>query len=164
MYLGDNKHRDGIESFASEFTRSGNTAQVQLVKIPNPKDFGVAEFDENGSLKRLVEKPLDPPSDWALAGIYFFNHKIIEAVHAIKPSKRGELEITDAIQWLLDQGFPVGHQMMEGWWKDTGQPADLLEANVLVLQDLRGSFDQSAIIDSESQLIGEVQVGSGVQI
>jgi len=164
MYLGDNMHRGGIESFASGFLSSGKTAQIQLVKIPNPRDFGVAEFNEDGSLKRLVEKPTEPPSDWALTGIYFFQSAIIKAAHAIKPSRRGELEITDAIQWLLDNGFSVGHQKLEGWWKDTGQPADLLEANILVLQDLEGSVDPSASIDSESQLIGEIQVGSGVQI
>jgi len=164
MYLGDNMIQGGIIPFAEQFLSSGSTAQVQLVNIPNPIGFGVAEFREDGQLKRLVEKPAKPPSEWALTGIYFFDHKIIEAAHSIQPSWRNELEITDAIQWLLEQGFAVGHQKLEGWWKDTGQPADLLEANVLVLQDLAGDVDPSASIDADSQLIGEVQVGADVKI
>ena len=164
MYLGDNMLNGGIDGFASAFSNNGANAQVQLFYVRDPRELGVAEFSENGELKRLVEKPKDPPSNWALTGIYFFDQTIIEAAHAITPSWRNELEITDAIQWLMDNGFKVGHQKLDGWWKDTGQPSDLLEANVLVLQDLIGGFDNSATIDDESQIIGHVKVESGVQI
>lgn len=164
MYLGDNMLKEGIQSFASEFVASGSTAQVHLVKSPNPREFGVAEFYEDGRLKRLVEKPVEPPSNWALTGIYFFDSTIIEAAHSIKPSWRNELEITDAIQWLLDKGFSVGYRKLRGWWKDTGRPEDLLEANVLVLQSLTGNVDPSASVDFESLIVGEVKIGPNVEI
>jgi glucose-1-phosphate thymidylyltransferase len=137
---------------------------VLLSQVSEPTEFGVAEFDGNGKLKRLVEKPAVPPSDWAMTGIYFFDETILEAVHAVKPSGRNELEITDAVQWLMDQGYNVGHRKHKGWWKDTGKPNDLLEANLLVLQGLRRDIDSSAVIDNKSQLMGEVKVGAEVVI
>lgn len=164
MYLGDNILKGGIAHFVSEFESGNANAQLLLSEVRDPSGFGVAEFDENGGLKRLVEKPTSPPSSWAMTGIYFFDHHIIEASRAISPSWRDELEITDAIQWLLDHGFTVDHKMLSGWWKDTGKPADLLEANVLVLQELQGSLDSSANIDGESQIIGEVHIGPNVEI
>ena len=164
MYLGDNLLEGGIKPFASNFTNGSSNAQVNLVKLPNLKDLGVAEFHEDGHLKRLVEKPEVPPSDWALTGIYFFDSSIIKAAHSIEPSSRNELEITDAIQWLLDNGFTVDHQKIHGWWKDTGQPDDLLEANTLVLSNLTGKIDPTATVDADSKLIGEVEVGPNVQI
>ena len=99
-----------------------------------------------------------------MVGIYFFGESIFDAVHAIEPSSRNELEITDAIRWLLDQGRSVKHHKLDGWWKDTGKPEDLLEANLLVLQDLVGNVDSSAVIDEESQLMGQVKVGANVEI
>jgi len=164
MYLGDNLLKGGISAFASEFSNGTQNASIILTEVTNPTEFGVAEFDRAGQLKRLVEKPSVPPSNWAMTGIYFFDQHIIEASHAIKPSGRNELEITDAIQWLLDQGYDVGYEKLSGWWKDAGTPEDLLESNLLILQDLEGGIDSSAVIDSESQLMGQVKVGAGVEI
>jgi len=164
MYLGDNLLKGGIGPFAAAFRERKPNALTVLREVRNPTEFGVAEFHADGRLKRLVEKPASPPSNWALTGIYFFDHHIIEAARAIQPSRRGELEITDAIQWLLDNGFKVDYEMLTDWWKDAGNPQDLLESNVLVLQDLKGSVHPSAKIDGESQIIGEVQVESDVVI
>jgi glucose-1-phosphate thymidylyltransferase len=164
MYLGDNLLEGGINPFASAFKNGTQNATIVLTEVDNPTEFGVAEFDQAGQLKRLVEKPSAPPSNWALTGIYFFDQHIIEAVHSIKPSGRNELEITDAIQWLMDQGYEVGHEKLTGWWKDAGTPEDLLESNLLILQDLESSIDDSAVIDAESQLMGQVKVGAGVEI
>lgn len=163
MYLGDNLIQGGIERFASSFGKSNANALTLLSKVPNPTGYGVAEFEGN-RLKRLVEKPEVPPSHWAMTGIYFFDQSIFEAVHAIRPSKRNELEITDAIQWMMDNGSNVDYEFLTGWWKDTGIPHDLLEANVLVLQDLKGEVDESAMIDSESSLMGEVRIGPDVEV
>ena len=164
MYLGDNLLKGGISPYASAFSNAKKNATIILTEVTNPTEFGVAEFDDSGSLKRLVEKPSLPPSNWALTGIYFFDQHIVEAAHAIKPSGRNELEITDAIQWLLDEGYDIGHEKLSGWWKDAGTPEDLLESNLLILQDLEGSVDSTAVIDEESQLMGQVKVGAGVEI
>ena len=164
MYLGDNLIKGGIVDFATVFQKNQPNALTLLREVQNPTEFGVAEFHEDGRLKRLVEKPASPPSKCAMTGIYFFDHHIFEAVGAIKPSHRGELEITDAIQWLLDHNFKVEYEKVPGWWKDAGKPEDILEANVLVLQGLAGGIDDSALIDEESQLIGEVKVGERAQI
>jgi len=164
MYLGDNLLKDGISGFASDFGQNGSNAMVLLTHVEDPREFGVAGFDRDGNLDKLVEKPSDPPSQWAMTGIYFFDDNILEAVHAIRPSGRNELEITDAIQWLMDQGYTVAHQKLSGWWKDAGRPEDLLEANLLVLQNLQGGVDDTAVVDSESSLMGQVQVGPGVEI
>ena len=164
MYLGDNLIQGGIKLHAKSFESGSDSAMVILTEVENPTELGVVEFDQTGRIKRLVEKPTHPPSNWALTGIYFFDHHIIKASHAIKPSGRNELEITDAIQWLLDQGYGVQHEKHGGWWKDTGTPYDLLESNLLILQDREGSINGSAVIDGESQLMGQVQVGAGVEI
>ena len=164
MYLGDNLLKGGIRPFLSSFQQNKPNALTLLCHVQDPGEFGVAEFDENGNLKRLVEKPSIPPSNWAVTGIYFFDHHIFEAARAIKPSLRNELEITDAIQWLLDQGYTVACEKLQGWWKDAGKPDDLLESNVLVLQDLVGETDSSAVIDEESRIIGEVKIGPEVEI
>jgi len=164
MYLGDNLIKGGIVDFATVFQKNQPNALTLLREVQNPTEFGVAEFHEDGRLKRLVEKPASPPSKCAMTGIYFFDHHIFEAVGAIKPSHRGELEITDAIQWLLDHGFKVDYEMLTDWWKDAGNPQDLLESNMLVLQDFKGSVHHSAKIDEESQIIGEVQIESDVVI
>lgn len=164
MYLGDNMLKGGIKPFAHAFRERQPNALTLLSEVKNPREFGVVEFDEDGRLKRLVEKPTHPPSNWAMTGIYFFDRHIFQAIREIKPSRRNELEITDAIQWLLDHGYKVDYIKLCGWWKDTGKPEDLLEANVLVLQDLTGGVDRTAMIDAESQIIGEVKVGPGVTI
>jgi len=132
MYLGDNVIADGITALVDDYRKLGCNAQILLAKVTNPSQFGVAEL-ENGRVVRLTEKPRQPKSDLALVGVYMFDEKIFEAAKAIKPSKRGELEITDAIQWLLDHKFTVHPHIVKGWWKDTGKIEDMLEANRTVL-------------------------------
>jgi glucose-1-phosphate thymidylyltransferase len=136
MYLGDNIIKGGITQHAEKFRKLDPDSLVLLTEVNDPQRFGVAEFDKYGGLKRLVEKPKVPPSNFALAGIYFFKPIIIEACKSIKPSGRDELEITDAIQWLIDKGYKVEASNIEGWWKDTGKAEDILEANRLILDGL----------------------------
>ncbi|MGA1629661.1 MAG: glucose-1-phosphate thymidylyltransferase [Ilumatobacteraceae bacterium] len=169
MYLGDNMLEQGLEGFVKEFeaARSAGgkhapTAQILLCHVDDPRQFGVAEVTEEGHVKRLVEKPKDPPSDLALVGVYLFDKTINEAVRAIKPSKRGELEITDAIQWLIEQGRTVRHEVLQGWWIDTGKKDPLLECNRLVLEVLEPRNDGS--VDANSQIEGRVVIMSGAKI
>jgi glucose-1-phosphate thymidylyltransferase len=164
MYLGDNMHKGELSPYADDFRGGSSNATVLLSQVSEPREFGVAQFDQEGFLQKLVEKPRNPPSDWVMTGMYFFDETILEAVHAIKPSKRNELEITDAVQWLIDHGYDVQHRKLDGWWKDTGKPDDLLEANLLVLQGLSGDIDGSAVIDGESQILGAVKIGAGTEI
>lgn len=149
MYLGDNILKDGIVDHAEKFEKLNPDSLILLTEVENPQQFGVAELDENGRVKKLVEKPRIPPSNYALVGIYFFKPVIIEACKSIKPSWRNELEITDAIQWLIDNGYKVEASIVKGWWKDTGKPEDILEANRLVLDDIqpenRGEVENSRI-------------------
>ena len=162
MYLGDNLLQHGITPLVEEYRSLDCNSEILLTKVPNPSQFGVAELDEEGRVVRLTEKPPEPKSDLALVGVYMFDEKIFEAARAIKPSKRGELEITDAIQWLLDNGYSVHPHIVKGWWKDTGKIEDMLEANRTVLdtfdQDLRGS------VSGESQIEGKVVIEEGAQI
>ena len=175
MYLGDNLLRQGIREFADAFEAdrraaladpTGATvvpsAQILLTRVPDPQRFGVAEIGPSGEVVRLVEKPDDPPSDLALVGVYLFDPHIHDAVAAIKPSDRGELEITDAIQWLIDEGHDVRHQVLDGWWKDTGKLEPLLEGNQLVLDALVGRRDGH--VDDKSTLRGEVVVEAGATV
>lgn len=164
LYLGDNLIQGGIAPYRAEFEAKKPASLLVLNQAKNPQELGVAEFDTQGRLVRVVEKPAHPPSNWAVTGIYFFTPVIFSAARAIKPSKRTELEITDAIQWLLDHGHSVEAARHAGWWKDTGKPEDILEANVLALGDMKGSVDPTAVIDGESQLLGEVTVGPGTTI
>jgi glucose-1-phosphate thymidylyltransferase len=142
MYLGDNMLEQGLAEFVAEFetdraqAAKAPAAQILLAKVPNPTAFGVAEIDGAGEVVRLVEKPEVPPSDLALVGVYLFDPTIHEAVASIAPSPRGELEITDAIQWLIDNGHRVRHEVLRGWWIDTGKKDPLLECNRLVLDTL----------------------------
>ncbi len=140
MYLGDNLLKNGIKSFVSEFEKSGADAQILLARVHNPSDFGVAEL-KDGRVIGLEEKPKKPKSDYALVGVYMFTDKIFEAVDNIIPSGRNELEITDAIQYLIDKGFVVNSHVVDGWWKDTGKLDDILEANHMILQDLTSTID-----------------------
>ncbi len=164
MFLGDNLIKDGITEFANQFRarRPDVVAEILLAKVADPHRFGVAELDSDKQVIRLVEKPKNPPSDLALVGVYFFDKTIHEAVAAIKPSSRGELEITDAIQWMIDNGKKIGSQQISGYWKDLGQPEALLEGNRLVLEDLvpkmAGTCDEDSIID------GRVVVEDGVRL
>ncbi len=135
MYLGDNLLRDGITGLVQEFRRTGPEAMILLQHVPNPQAYGVAEL-EDGRVVRLTEKPPEPRSDLALVGVYMFTHQILESARRIRPSARGELEITDAIQDLIDRGLQVEPHVVSGWWKDTGRLEDMLEANRLVLDVL----------------------------
>ncbi|MDI6756980.1 MAG: glucose-1-phosphate thymidylyltransferase [Endomicrobiia bacterium] len=161
MYLGDNLIKDGIKPLVSEFASSRPDAQILLARVSNPNQFGVAEL-EDGRVRRLEEKPSAPKSDMALVGVYMFNAKIFDAVRAIKPSRRGELEITDAIQYLIDKGADVRPHVINGWWKDTGKLDDMLEANRIILstkkKSLRGSVDSSSTIE------GLVEIAEGAVV
>ena len=161
MYLGDNIIKQGIKSLVDEFRKKRANSQILLAHVENPGQFGVAEL-ERGKVVRLVEKPKEPKTDLALVGVYMFDHHIFEAVNNIKPSRRGELEITDAIQYLIDKNFLVHSHIINGWWKDTGKPEDLLEANRIMLDDLEARIRGK--IDKDSKLSGKVRIEEGAQV
>ncbi len=161
MYLGDNLVLGGIKELVGEFMRDKPNAQILLAKVLNPNQFGVAELEE-GKVIRLVEKPQEPKSDLALVGVYMFDSNILKAAKSIKPSARGELEITDAIQYLIDQGYAVHPHMVNGWWKDTGKLEDMLEANRMVLDNLTTRLDGH--VDSSSKVEFKVVVESGAEV
>ncbi|MCA9930688.1 MAG: glucose-1-phosphate thymidylyltransferase, partial [Anaerolineales bacterium] len=162
MFLGDNVIQGGISPLISQFADSKWNSQIVLTRIEHPEQYGVAELNDDGSIKQLVEKPKIPPSDLALVGIYMFDHNILKAVNAITPSWRGELEITDAIQWLVDNKFAVHPYVHRGWWIDTGQPGDMLEANDLVLEELE--YEIEGYVDRDSQVGRRVMVQRGAEI
>lgn len=161
MFLGDNLIKNGIVSLVEEFKSRRPNAQILLAKVKDPERFGVAEL--NGSqVVRLVEKPKVPPSDLALVGVYMFDHNIWEAVDSIKPSWRNELEITDAIQYLIDKGLVVEPHIIDGWWKDTGKLEDMLEANRIILETMEPRIDGK--VDEASQVDGRVVIEKGAEI
>ena len=162
MYLGDNLLPGGIKALVDEFAERKAEAMILLTRVPDPERFGVAVLRPDGQVESLEEKPSQPRSDLALVGVYLFTAEIFRAVHAIKPSPRGELEITDAIQWLIDSGAPVLPHLVEGWWKDTGKLEDMLEANRIVLDGLTPRNDGT--VDEESQLVGKVVVEEGARV
>ncbi|MEA1913583.1 MAG: glucose-1-phosphate thymidylyltransferase [candidate division WOR-3 bacterium] len=164
MYLGDNILATDLSLFIREFEDSSANALVLLTEVDNPQQFGVVELDDKNHIKRLVEKPKKPPTNLALVGVYLFDKNIYKAVEKIKPSWRNELEITDAIQWLIDNGYKVLPHKVQGWWKDTGKPEDVLEANRFILSTLKGGILENASIDSESAIEGEIQLEEGVRI
>ena len=161
MYLGDNLLNKGLRPFVEQFWNDTPAAQILLAKVPDPQRFGVAEL-HNNNVVRLVEKPKEPKSDLALVGVYLFSPVVFDSVARIKPSFRNELEITDAIQDLIDRGFVVRPQIVDGWWKDTGKLEDMLEANRLILEmlDPRVLGD----IDGMSRIEGKVVVEEGAVI
>ena len=161
MYLGDNLLRDGITDLVEGFRRSEPDALILLTRVDDPSSYGVAEL--NGErVVRLVEKPRDPPSDLALVGVYMFTPAIFEAAHSIKPSGRGELEITDAIDTLIESDRRVESHIVKGWWKDTGKLEDMLEANRLVLEDIEPRIDGE--LDAESRVEGRVALEKGAKL
>jgi glucose-1-phosphate thymidylyltransferase len=163
MYLGDNFIVGGITGIVEEFRATPECdASILLTRVRNPSDFGVAELDAGGRVVRLEEKPTEPRSDLALVGVYLFGPRIHAAVADIRPSKRGELEITDAIQWLLDNAADVRSHTIEGYWKDTGNVTDMLEVNRTVLETLVGRVDGD--VDAASELIGRVVVEAGAVV
>lgn len=174
MFLGDNLIGDSLAPMAQEFLAADGryASQILLKPVANPSQFGIAELHESAEgntsgavhVRRLIEKPKEPPSNLALVGVYFFDKRIHTATHAIKPSARGELEITDAIQWLIDQHLEVKASVLESYWIDTGKMEDILDANRQVLQRLSPSIDDSAYIAPDASLHGVVVVQPGARI
>ena len=162
MYLGDNLLKNGVERYADKFIHGNYNAFVLLTEVDNPKQFGVAELKE-GRVIRVVEKPKKPVSNLALIGVYFFDKNVHQAIKNIKPSARGELEITDAIQCMIDNGYKVGAEVIGGWWKDTGKPEDILEANALILEDIERDVKEECACE-DSEILGRVKIGEGVNI
>ncbi|MFG3200941.1 glucose-1-phosphate thymidylyltransferase [Streptomyces sp. NPDC048192] len=162
MYLGDNFVVGGITDLVEGFRAERPDAQILLTKVPNPTEFGVAELDADGQVIGLEEKPRHPKSELALVGVYLFSPAVHEAVRAIKPSARGELEITDAIQWLIDAGRDVRSTTISGYWKDTGNVTDMLEVNRSVLESLERRIDGT--VDGDSEIIGRVRIEAGAKV
>ncbi len=160
MYLGDNLVTSGIAPLVHAFEERKPNALILLAEVPNPQEFGVAQL-EGERVVRLIEKPKQPPSNLALVGVYLFDSHIFEAVHAIQPSWRGELEITDAIQYLIDKGYRVESRTVTGWWKDTGSLEALLEANRLVLEEIPYRVEGTL---EATQLHGRVSIGGGSRL
>jgi glucose-1-phosphate thymidylyltransferase len=161
MYLGDNLLNKGITHFVREFEQEKPAAQILLTRVPDPQQFGVAEL-RDGKVVRLVEKPKEPIGDLALVGVYMFGPEVFESVNRITPSFRNELEITDAIQDLIDRGLTVRPHLVDGWWKDTGKLEDMLEANRLILETFSRRIDGS--VDADSRIEGKVVIEAGAVI
>jgi glucose-1-phosphate thymidylyltransferase len=166
MYLGDNLLQGGISELVSAFREHEPDALILLTPVPDPENFGVAELDEGtagapGRVRKLVEKPAEPATDLALVGVYMFTAGVHDAARAIQPSARGELEITDAIQHLVDSGLRVEPHIVRGWWKDTGRLEDMLEANRLILDNLIERVDGELV---DSHLDGRVVVEAGARL
>jgi len=161
MYLGDNLLRDGLRGLVSTFHDEEPDALILLTPVEDPSSYGVAELDGE-RIVRLIEKPKDPPSNLALVGVYLFGPPIFDAARALEPSWRGELEITEAIQGLIDDGHRVQSEVVRGWWKDTGQLADMLEANRLVLEELETRLEGEC--DEESRVEGRVVLEPGASL
>ncbi len=161
MYLGDNILKEGVNYFIKKFQDALPDALILLTEVDNPREFGVAVVDEKGTVKKLIEKPKEPPSNLALVGVYLFNKNIFQAIDNIKPSWRNELEITDAIQWLLDNKHNVVSEKVKGWWKDTGKPEDIIDANLLILEGIEPS-NQGVMVDTT--INGRVNVGAETKI
>jgi glucose-1-phosphate thymidylyltransferase len=161
MYLGDNLLRDGLRNLVSTFTEHEPDTLILLTPVDDPQSYGVAELDGE-KIVRLIEKPKDPPSNLALVGVYLFSSLIFEAARSLEPSWRGELEITEAIDKLIDDGRNVRSEVVRGWWKDTGQLADMLEANRLVLEELVTSIEGD--VDEATKVEGRVVIGPGAKI
>jgi glucose-1-phosphate thymidylyltransferase len=177
MYLGDNMLKQSLKDFVDRFeadrartmlptldgeSADGASAQILLKPVPDPHRFGVAELGDDGSVIRLLEKPPEPPSNLALVGVYLFDPRVHDAVASIQPSARGELEITDAIQWLVDRGYRVRSEVLEGWWIDTGKLTPLLEANRLILENLEPRIEGE--VDETSEVEGRVVIEAGARL
>jgi len=165
MFLGDNVIEGGISKLIRDFGNCDYNSQIVLTKVSNPQQFGVAVLGEDKRVTQLIEKPEDPPSDLALVGIYMFDRHIFGAVNAITPSWRGELEITDAIQWLIEHDYKVKPYIHKGWWIDTGKMEDMLQANSYVLDELERHVDlKDTKVCSKSEIDGRVVIEQGVEI
>ncbi|MEF8842231.1 MAG: glucose-1-phosphate thymidylyltransferase [Haloarculaceae archaeon] len=162
VYLGDNVLRDGITELVGSFEAGDHVAGIALQHVENPGRFGVADVDGAGRVRALVEKPEDPPSDLALVGVYVFSSEVFDAIDAIEPSWRDELEITDAIQWLLEHRGTIDSHVVEGWWKDTGRPEDIIDANRLLLEDVEGEL--AGTVEDGAEVSGRVDLRDGARV
>ncbi|HMS55812.1 MAG TPA: glucose-1-phosphate thymidylyltransferase [Fimbriimonadaceae bacterium] len=160
MYLGDNLIKSSVSGLVREFETHRPAATILLTAVPNPSDFGVAEMVD-GKVFRLEEKPKEPKSNLALVGVYLFDRRIHDVISTLQPSRRGEYEITDAIQGLIDRGLDVRSHIVEGWWKDTGTVEAMLEANRLILEDIEAT-NQGEVEDSKIE--GRVAIGPGTLV
>jgi glucose-1-phosphate thymidylyltransferase len=160
MYLGDNLLQGGIDDLVTAFRSNKPDALILLTRVPDPEQYGVAEL-QDGAVVQLLEKPKAPKTDLALVGVYMFTPAVHAAARAINPSGRGELEITDAIQHLVDQGMRVDPHIVKGWWKDTGRLEDMLAANRLVLDTIEGR-NEGTLVDS--QVDGRVVIEAGARL
>ena len=162
MYLGDNLLKQGVKPFIDVFNKTDSDFVGGVAKVNDPSRYGVVEYHKDGTIKKIVEKPKEPISEWALIGLYVFNERVFDAIKEIKPSWRGELEITDTIQTLLNQGLRINIVKVEGWWKDTGKPEDLLDANQLILDDLQ-PYNNGHVKDTAT-VTNSVGIGQGTII
>jgi len=162
VYLGDNLLQYGIREYVEYFSKSDLDAMILLKKVEDPRMFGVAELDEKGRLVRLVEKPKKPPSNYAVIGVYFFKPVVFDVIKDLKPSWRGEYEVTDTIQLMLERGYKVGYKILEGWWFDTGKKDDIIQVNAVILDERIRRDIKGEVINSRIQ--GRVAVGRGSKI
>lgn len=156
MYLGDNILKSGVTDLVESFEAGDYGAGIALQEVENPQAFGIADVDDEGNVTELIEKPDDPPTNLALIGMYVFSPAVFDAIDDLKPSWRGELEITDAIQSLLEDGFAIDSHVVTGWWKDTGKPEDILEANRLVLEDK--ALETIGTIAEDAEVEGDIEL------
>ncbi len=165
FYLGDNIILGSLKKFVQHFSEGGYNCFLAFSKVPDPQRFGVPAFDAQGKLTHVVEKPQDPPSNFAVTGIYLYDKMFFEAFANIQPSARGEYEITDVNTWMLQHGKKVGWEEITGWWKDTGTPEAMLAGNASILTDLsQGEFVIEGEVDASAQLEGLVRVSKGAKV
>jgi glucose-1-phosphate thymidylyltransferase len=164
VYLGDNVLRKNLVDYTKKFEDSDSDAMILLCKVDEPQRFGIAELDQenSGKIKKIIEKPKDPPSNLAVIGIYFLSPKIFDIIDNLKPSWRGELEITDALDMLLNQGKKIEYDIVTGWWKDTGTPEDIIHANKLVLDSI--GTENEFLIDEGSDIKDKIVIGKNTDI
>jgi len=172
VYLGDNMLQNGIKEFITDFINNDYDAMVLLKEVEDPTSFGVAEFDKDGRLVRLVEKPKVPPSKYALVGVYFLSPKIFGMIEELKPSWRGEYEITDALQMLIERNYKVGYRIIKGWWFDTGKKDDVLKVNALILDErlqrriegevINSDVEGRVVIDRNTRVVNSVVRGPAI--
>ena len=169
VYLGDNILRTGLSSYVQKFENSSNDAMILLSEVDNPSQFGVAQIVDNKIIK-IIEKPKNPPSNFAVIGVYFLTPKIFEIIKTLKPSWRNELEITEALQSLMDSGLKIEYDYVTGWWKDTGTPKDILHANQLILESMSKEkkeeifLDKNWSIDHSVEIVGPVIIAENCMI